>query len=116
MLASHGPDVWLQCCCHKGQDSRIDPVCFGERSGGLCKTPCPQRVDFDQRQISQSLFQRKMICAGGLISDPVKWPLVEPFNQCFVADFSVGELPSFAAGVGMNIQRHFGDVDADGLW
>ena len=98
------------------QQSGLTANTVAERQSkaGSRRAPCPQRVDFDQRQVCQSLLQCKMIAqakhdAGHLarakpcsfISDPVNRPLLQPFDQGLEAGGSIGKLAHFAARVGI---------------
>jgi len=105
------PHIRLERGRHAGKYSGIDPVCFGECSGGLSKAPGPQRVDPDQR-----LLEDAMIDASGFIGNPLNLPLLGPLQQGDKARWSVGELAGIAARVSMGIKMLFGDVDAEGLW
>ena len=116
LRASRGSDRRLQRDRHPGEQPGVDAIGLGERAGRLCEAPCPFRVELDAGQMSQRDLQRAMIGAGRFIGDPLDLPLSGPSDQRLVALGIVGELVVDPGGIGMAVQRRFGDVDADGLW
>ena len=116
LLVFRRSDRRLQRGCHAGKHGRIDPVGLRECAGGLGEAAGAFRVELDAWQVRHRSLQRTVICPGRLIGDTFDIPLSEPGQQRLVALGCIGEPPVESGGVGVAIERCFGDVDADGLW
>ena len=116
-VADDGTRLEFERGAHAGEHGGVASIGLGELADSLSEAAGLARIDLDSRHsgLGQSAFEQAMIGARGLEDDARRRPRSEPFDQSPNAFDVIGEAVDFAGGVESDVEKIFGDVDADVL-
>lgn len=107
---------WLQRGTEAGEHGGIDLVGLEPRAGGLGEAAGLPGVDLDggETGLTEYLFQRAVIRAGGLEHDARWLPRLDPGDQGGKTQCAIVETSTDVVGQQVSIESVLADVDADG--